>query len=81
MTHLVERGSNQSTQGYKIGMMLKGGLHNLFGRHHHPKVYHLKVITAQHHSHYVFANVMHIALYRSYKIAPIALRICLFDLF
>src|SRR5574344_700859 len=65
--HFFKRRSDETRETYNINFFLKSHFHNLFGRHHHPKVYNLIVVACKNHAHNIFTDVMNITLYRGKK--------------
>lgn len=45
----------------------------IFGRNHHPKVYHLKVVAAEYHGYYILSYVVYIALDGGHQVLSVAL--------
>ena len=48
----------------QVGLLAPGGVEDLRRRHHDAEIDHLEVVAAQHHTHDVLADVVHIALHR-----------------
>ena len=67
VAHLLERGGDEATQPNHIHLMLPRRLQNLLRRNHHPEVNHLVAVTAQNHSHDIFADVMHIPFHGGHQ--------------
>ena len=64
--HLLERRGYQAAQCHHIGIYLFGFGYNFFAGHHHAEVGHFIAVAAQHHGHYVFAYVVHVAFHGGY---------------
>ena len=62
--HLIQRWRNQARQPDNIGLLFDGGFQDLIARHHYAEIDNLVVIALQHHADDIFADVVHVALYR-----------------
>ena len=67
MHHLIQRWRDEPAQAYEVHIFSLCGIQYLIGRHHHAQVYHFVAVTAQHHTYYVLAYIMHIALYGGHQ--------------
>ena len=49
LNHLVEARCDKARQTHHVGLVVYHGLHNLFGRNHHPEVDNFVVVARHHH--------------------------------
>src|SRR5579862_2674809 len=60
--HLIERWRDESRKADQISLLAPRSLEDLLARHHHAEIDHLEVVTLQHYTDDVLADVMHVAL-------------------
>ena len=70
MHHFIERRRDQSTEPDNIDFLFAGGPQYFICWHHHPEVNNVIIVTCQHDTHNVLADVMHISFDGSHQNFP-----------
>src|SRR5258708_15762220 len=61
MDHFIERGSDQSTQSNQVGVSLSSFFQDSFGRYHDAEISHLEIVTGQHATDDILADIINIS--------------------
>ena len=75
MDHFVQGWRDQAGQADDVTLLFPGGLQDGFRRYHHAQVNHLVIVTGEHHTDDVLADIVHVALYRGHQDAAIGLAV------
>src|ERR1051325_298786 len=67
MHHLVERWGNKATQSHDVDLLSLCSLDDLLGWDHYTKVDDLVIVTCQHNTNDVLADIVYVALHRCHQ--------------